>query len=290
MGDAVEVEVEVLLVIVDLDEVLSSEGRCVLDVLPDHPLVVGLVDRLGFSGAQQTVVEQVGRRLHVGEIAHDLVVGVARDDGVEDVKSRQRYRHVALVAVAEAERHAHGLSKVEGEELRQGAMAHHHAASRDGDAVDGSIGDLRVVEVELAPHGIEAIALAVVHRTVIEAEFGAVGRGGVADDAVVGRVEVGILDLVVERRGVEPYALPLSRDAVVGQVVEHAVDTVAAQRDVGLGRSLGAQRAIDVDASMVGEVECRARSDGERGGAIHLYVSFNHDGFCALYQRVTTYL
>ena len=63
VGDAVEVEVEVLLVIVDLDEVLSSESCCVLDVLPDHPLVVGLVDRLGFSGAQQTVVEQVGRRL-----------------------------------------------------------------------------------------------------------------------------------------------------------------------------------------------------------------------------------
>ena len=50
MGDAVEVEVEVLLVIVDLDEVLSSEGRCVLDVLPDHPLVVGLVDRLDRKG------------------------------------------------------------------------------------------------------------------------------------------------------------------------------------------------------------------------------------------------
>ena len=104
--------------------------------------------------------------------------------------------------------------------------------------------------------------------------------GRIAHQAVAGVAYLSVDNLVAVGRRMEGDAPPLSAHAVVRQIVEHVVQPVATQR-----RAVSQQRAIDVDAGLVVEIE-RRTPQRQRGSRVDAQSAIDDDGLAALYQRV----
>ena len=75
---------------------------------------------------------------------------------------------------------------------------------------------------------------------------------------------VGINQLVFVGLFVEVHTLPLTTHAIVWEIVEHTVNTVAAQGDIVFGGAFSEQRSIDVQACIAMEIDGGALADGQR--------------------------
>ena len=82
-------------------------------------------------------------------------------------------------------------------------------------------------------------------------------------------MNVGIAKLVAIRRCVEVHSFPLSGHAVVGQIVKHPVEAVAAQRDGLMVIALSDERAVDIQSGIAMEVERLSGGYLQRGGTVH---------------------
>ena len=76
-------------------------------------------------------------------------------------------------------------------------------------------------------------------------------------------------------------SLPLAAHEVVGQVVEHAVDAVAAQHHIVLRRALCEQCSIDIDTRVAMEIEGGAFGDGKRSSLLHGQSAVDDEGLVA---------
>ena len=104
----------------------------------------------------------------------------------------------------------------------------------------------------------------------------------VAHDAILSITYLRVNEAVAKRRAANPDPSPLSADTVVGQVVEHVVQTVATQNSV-----LGLYLAIDIEARLIMEIECSI-TQGQRSRTVYTYATINDNRFLTLHDAVTT--
>ena len=217
----------------------------------------------------EEVLEGHGR---IARLAHQHVVGIA-------CYERVAHREVDERRLRGCELQGRSSPCVEGVELCEGALVEGGVAAIDAQAALERVGYLAVEKRELGVDGVEAIALAVVDGGMVEGELWELHIRRVGHDAMVGAMDIGERQVVVVARRIEPDALPLPRHAVVGKVIEHAVDAVAAQHHLAPLLAEGLEGAADAHARVVVEIEGGARRYGERGSAVDLHASVDDEGF-----------
>ena len=108
------------------------------------------------------------------------------------------------------------------------------------------------------------MSLTIVNGTVLQQQLFLADVGRVANNTIEGAMYVGINQLVFVGLFVEVHTLPLTTHAIVWEIVEHTVNTVAAQGDIVFGGAFSEQRSIDVQACIAMEIDGGALADGQR--------------------------
>ena len=201
-----------------------------------------------FLGAHHAMAE-TKRKSHsaVGSCAHHHVGGIACEQGIATIEG------VHACACAKIE--CTGTVGIEGIELGKGGAVDEGFAARDFETVAKGVGNHGVFDFQIRIVAADAEALTVVNHRAAQQEFLAANIRGVESDGIVGTVDIGMLKDVVERRGGELDALPLSRHTVVGQIVEHMVETIATKHNGVRLRAEALEGAIDGDACIAMEIK-----------------------------------
>lgn len=270
---AQRVGLEVVEEVVGVEEaevVLAADVERVRQVVAD---VAEAFEVVADNGAQEAVGKEIvaGVLVVLGDVAHDDVVGIARDDAVDEVGPVDVAVEVIALHVGQVE----GVAALgaEGVELGNGAVDEGVCAALDVDTAAQGVADLGADDLRAAVGQHEAGPADVVDDAIGHEEQG--GRvfardgGTVAHDAVVAAVYVALRELVVVAVGKEVDAAPAVGCVVVGQVGEHAVGAVAAQDDGPLQRAVGLQGAVDQERDAVVEHKRGALGQRERGAGGH---------------------
>ena len=117
--------------------------------------------------------------------------------------------------------------------------------------------------------GQDAISLTIMNRRIHHLKRGTLNIARIDRNTIIRAVNIRVLEDIIVRRLINAYTLPLSRDIVVWQIVEHPIYAVAPQYNIGFGSTIANQPTEDINASIVVEINRCACSDGKRSPLFH---------------------
>ena len=171
-------------------------------------------------------------------LAHDHIIGISRNHRVEALEIIQ-WVLVSSLVIAEPKRYPSvGVKRIK---LCDGTLHDLRHPAVDGHTVAQRVGHLTVLHVDDGVQRFDPDSFAVMNDRVIDGQLESVNGRGIANDGIRRAVDVGILNHILVRFLIEMYSFPLPAHIVIGQVVEHIVQAVAAQNDIIIGRAIDQQ-------------------------------------------------
>lgn len=193
------------------------------------------------NGAQQAILEQIVAYVLVvlRYVAHDNVVGIARDDAVQEVAPID-----VAIDIAVYVRKVKGIAAVGRQriELGQGAVDESVGTSFYVHTVAQGVADLRACNLGAAMREHKATAADIVDDGVLYRKqgFRVLGKDcTVTDDTIVSAVDIALRQAIVPAVSKEVDAAPAIGCVVVREIGEHAVGAVAPEYDGMLQRTIG---------------------------------------------------
>ena len=178
--------------------------------------------------------------------------------------------------IAEAQRRT--AVAVERIELGERAVCQRHIAADEGRTVFQCVGELGVVSLDLAVYRLQTVALAVVDGGIGKCQLRPFRRRRIAENTVVGRMDVRMCEAVVVTVLMEADAAPLTAHTVVRQIGKQLVQAVATECHGFVGRPFAVQCTVHIDCSFVGEIDRHACRNGQCSPCLHFQCVLEDNG------------
>ena len=274
---------EIILQIVGVEkaEMLLGKHRRILDVLINHMGELQTVVRLQLLRAQHTMVEEeIEGILLFRSLPDHLIIMIARYERISYLETRKRRGKTDGRLAAPVKRI----------ELGYGAAVYLNIATLNIERMLQAIGYLRVINLYLGRINPHAVALTVMNRSILDKQFLLRSIAWFYHHSIVGTMNISKRNSAVMSRRHQSDALPLSRCAVIRQIIEHVVQPVAPHHHFPVLFALNLQRPEHLQARILVEIELGARSNGQRSRLINPDAPINHNRQRALQKLVFLHL
>ena len=260
---------------------LFGKHRRILDVLINHMGELQTVVGLHLLRAQHTMVEEEIEGILLFRSRPDhLVIMITRYERISHLETRQRRGKTDGRLAAPVKRI----------ELGYGAAVYLNIATLNIERMLQTVGYLRVKNLHLGRINPHTVALVVMNRSVLDEQFLLRSIARFYHQRIVGTMNISKRNLAVMSRRHQSDSLPLSRRAVVRQIIEHVIQSVAPHHHFPVLLALNLQRTEHLQARILVEIELGARSNGQRSRLINPDSPINHYRQRTLQQLVLLHL
>ena len=205
-----------------------------------------------------------------------LIIMIARNQGIAYRELRKR------ILETESRRH----SAIKRIKLSNGTTVNLHITTMHEERREQGIAQLAIMNLHLGRINHHAPTLVVMDRRILQEQLLTAHITRIHLQRRIGTMNIGIGNLVVIGRRHQLDALPLTRSAVVRQIREHVVQSVAPHHYLPAHLALHLERAVDLYAGILMEKELRASTHSKRSHAVYTDTTIHHHRLSRLEERI----
>ena len=173
-------------------------------------------------------------------------------------------------------------------ELSNGTSVHFHIAAMHIERMLQCIGNLAIVYLNLGRINEDAIALTIMNCSILHQEFLPGHIAGINKDTMIGTMNISIVDDIIIRRCHQMDTLPLSRSAVVRQIIKHIVDSISSHHHLLALFTLNMEGSIHLQPGILMKIQSGASPNSKRSQTVHLHSAVYHNRLAIPNGRILT--